>query len=55
MSFFSLAISANMCDVEKIECEKCVNNLFNTLGRKADHDGEGTLALTMSGPMKPAS
>lgn len=34
---------------------KVVNNSFNTLVRKADDDGEGTAALTMSGLIKQGS
>lgn len=38
-----------MCDVEKIEGRKVVNDSFSTLSRTTGNDGEGTAALKMSG------
>lgn len=34
-----------MCDVEKIEFEKAVNNSFSALKKSADNDGERTAAV----------
>lgn len=42
------------CEVDKMESEKNVNKLFQTLQRKAEQDGVG-MALTMSAVMKQGS
>lgn len=44
-----------MCDVEKIEFEKAVNNSFSALKKSADSDGERTAAVTMSDRIKQPS